>query len=788
MLQHNIKLAFRNFKKDKSTFLINLIGLSTGLACAIMIFMWVNDEKSVDKFHENDAHLYRILSNHSGNGEINTWNSTPALFGEIAKEEIPEIKDAVSSSRTFSAYGLTSNNIYLSASGKFVTDNFFKIFSFEMLEGNAEKLFPNKNGIVISEELATKFYKSVDAAIGKTVTYEAHTGNVEAIIAGVFKNISSNSSMQFDYLLSYDIYLENQGDRTHWGNFNAETYVVLNENADVEKFNSKVEAFLKIKKPEGHADLISQQYAQNYLYGTFENGVQAGGRITYVRLFSIIAFFILMIACINFMNLSTAKATRKFKEIGVKKTIGANRSNLIFQYLGESLILSFISLAVAVLIIYLALPNFNQITGKELALNFAPITLATIFGITFLTGIISGSYPAFYLSAFNPAKIFKGNIKNSFGELWARKGLVVFQFSISIILIVSVLVVYKQIEFIQNKKLGFNKENVVHFKFSKTETVSQDAFISEIKKMSGVVNASSMWGSFVDQTASTQGSFDWEGIEKERVYSFNHFNINYDLLEMLGVETVEGRTFSKKYNNEHTKVIFNETGLKTMGLKDPVGKRFNLWGEDFEIIGIVKDFHYESLYKEIAPFFFRLIKADDAEKIMVKIQAGQEQNTLAQIETFYKKTTANIPFEYHFLDSDYQELYESEKRVSTLSKYFAGFAIIISCLGLFGLAAFTAQRRIKEISIRKVLGANPFSIIRLLTLDFTKMVLVAIFIGIPISYFITKSWLDDFAFSIDLSVWFFVMAGLLTLVIAWLTVSLQTMKAARVNPVNNLKE
>ena len=440
------------------------------------------------------------------------------------------------------------------------------------------------------------------------------------------------------------------------------------------------------------------------------------------------------------------------------------------------------------LIIFLALPEFNSITNKELTLNIRPTFISAILGVTFFTGIISGSYPALYLSGFSPAKIFKGNIKNSLGELWARKGLVVFQFSLSIILIVSVLVVYNQIQFIQNKKLGFNKENIVHFKFSKTETVGQDAFISEIKKMSGVVNASSMWGNFVDQTASTSGWFDWEGMPPDVKITYNHFNINYDMLEMLDVELEGGRTFSKKYNNENTKIIFNEMAIKSMGLKNPVGKTFSLWGDKYEIIGIVKDFHFESLYKNIKPFFFRLVEENGADKIMVKIQAGQEKNTLAQLETFYKTVSPEIPFEYYFLDTDYQTLYEAEQRVATLSKYFAGFAIIISCLGLFGLAAFTAQRRIKEISIRKVLGANLFSIIRLLTLDFTKMVLVAICIGIPISYFIAKSWLDDFVFRIDLSIWFFVLAGLLTLVIAWLTVSLQTMKAARVNPVNNLKE
>ena len=788
MLQHNIKLAFRNFKKDKSTFLINLVGLSTGLACAIMIFMWVNDEMNVDKFHKNDNELYQVLSNHTGNDKIDTWNSTPGKLSEAMLEEMPEVKNTTCATRGFNSYGISSNNQYLNAEGRFAQDNFFQIFSFDMLEGNQEKLFPNKNAIVISEDFANKWYQSPQNAMGKIVTYEAHTGNVEATISGVFKNIPKNSSIQFDYLLSYDLFLENRGDGVHWGNFLAQTFFLLHDNVDPLAFNAKIKGFVKTKAGESNVELTSQKFSERYLKGTYENGIQTGGRITYVRLFSIIALFILLIACINFMNLSTAKATRKFKEIGVKKTIGANRSTLIFQYLGESLLLSFIALAVAILVIYLALPSFNEITGKELALNFKPITLATIFGITFLTGIISGSYPAFYLSGFHPAKIFKGNIKNTWGELWARKGLVVFQFSVSIILIVSVLVVYKQIEFIQDKKLGFNKENVVHFKFSDTEAASQDAFISEVKNISGVANASSMWGNFVDQSANTDGDFNWEGMDPSKVFTFNYFHINYDLLEMLDVEMVGGRTFSKTYNNENTKIILNETGAKVTGLEDPIGKQFSVWGTDYEIVGVVKDFHHESLYKEIAPFFFRLIEPNDADKIMVKIQAGQEQNTLAQIENLYKKVSPEIPFEYHFLDTDYQTLYEAEQRVATLSKYFAGFAIIISCLGLFGLAAFTAQRRLKEISIRKVLGANPFSIIRLLTLDFTKMVLVAIFIGIPISYFIAKSWLDGFVFRIDLSIWFFIMASLVTLAIAWLTVSLQTMKAARVNPVNNLKE
>ena len=788
MLKHNLKIAFRNFKKDKSTFLINLVGLSTGLACAIMIFMWVNDERSVDKFHKNDNQLIRIFSNYNENGQISTELGLPPLLANVLQDEIPEVKSSAGSSDSFTSYALTVDNVSLKAKGRFVTNNFFQLFSFEMLEGDSEKIFPNKNGIVISEELAQKFFPTTENVLGKIITYESRDEVIQAVVSGVFKSPPKNSTIQFDYLLAYDQYVENVGMEYIWNNYIAEIYVLLHKEVELNNFNKRIASFLTTKN-EGAEDVLwGQIFSDRYLQGDFKNGKIAGGRITYVKLFSLIALFILLIACINFMNLSTANATKKFKEVGVKKTIGADRQTLIFQYLSESMILSFFSLFMAFGLIYSFLPSFNSITGKELSLAISTSGLASILGITLVTGFISGSYPAFYLSGFKPARIFKGNIKNSWGELWARKGLVIFQFAVSLILIVSVVVVYKQIEFIQNKKLGFDRDNVVHFQFNNNEAVSQNVFISEVKKIPSVINASSMQGGFVNDVDDTNGSFQWEGKDPNFDPTIHYVRINYDMMEMMDVEMIAGRSFNKKYNNESKKIIFNEAGIKLIGLESPVGKTFNLWGDDFEIVGVAKDFHFESLYENIQPFFFRLVRENAADKIMVKIKAGEEQAALAQLENLYKKNHPNLPFEYQFLDSDYQELYESEKRVSILSKYFAGFAIMISCLGLFGLAAFTAQRRIKEISIRKVLGANPFSIIRLLTLDFTKMVVAAILIGIPISYFVAKSWLDDFVFRIDLSIWFFVLAGLLTLAIAWLTVSLQTMKAARVNPVNNLKE
>lgn len=788
MLRHNIKLALRGFKKDKSTFTINMLGLSTGLACTILIFMWVMDEVNMNKFHENDDQLYQVMSNIDVSDGIMTWRTTPGHLGEALMNEIPEIKTASVSAVSRNNYTVALNDKELNVRGQYVTDNYFNVFSFELLEGNKEKIFPNKNGAAISEKIALKLFKTTENLIGKTVSFETPYEKGEAVISSVFKNTKRNSSQQFDVLFPYESYSDIRGDELHWGNLDVGTFVILKEGTDLAALNKKIAGFLKTKKEDFKVDIFLQQYSQLYLHGNFENGVASGGRITYVRLFSLIALFILLIACINFMNLSTANATKKFKEIGVKKTIGANRKTLISQYLGESLMLSFLSLSIALLLIYLCLSEFNIITGKELSMNFAGSSIIGILAITFITGIISGSYPALYLSGINPVQILKGKMNNSLREIWARKGLVVFQFSLSLVLIVSVFVVYKQIQFIQTKNLGFNKENIIHFPISSESDTSPDVTIDEIKKITGVINASSMNGNFINRSGFTDGPFDWEGKSPEQEAGFSFLSVNYEILEMLNFEMTAGRTFSKEFSEESTKIIFNEAGIKSLGFKDPIGKQFTLWGNNYEIVGVVKDFHFNTLYDNINPFFIRYSDAVQSDKIIVKIEPGKEQSTLALLEAFHKKNNQNAVFSYQFLDSNYQQLYESEQRVATLSKYFAGFAIIISCLGLFGLAAFTAQRRVKEISIRKVLGANAFSIIHLLTMDFTKMVIIALLIGLPISYLIAQKWLNDFAFHIDLSIWFFVGASIIILVIAWLTVALQTAKAASVNPAKNLKE
>ena len=793
MLRHNLLLTYRSFLRYKSTFLINLIGLSSGLACALLIHLWVNDELSVDKFHENDSQLYQVMKNYPYEGNIDTGEDTPGLLARTLAEEMPEVKSAVSvfPPADFTLKGILSvEDIYVKASSKFADKEFFNIFSYPLLQGSKSQVLSDPSSVVISETLARNLFHTTDNVIGKIVSWKGERHSGEFLIAGIFSTPPANTSIQFDILFNYDLLLEKFPNFSNWNSNGPSTYVILKENTELSGFNDKIADFVKLKNAEVPTTLFTRPYSDRYLYGDYENGVLTGGRIAYVRLFSVIAIFILFTACINFMNLSTAKASRRLKEIGVKKAIGASRSLLMMQYLGEAMLLTLFSLVLAIGLVMAFLPHFNDITGKALSLYVDKNLLLTVLGITLMTGFIAGSYPAIYLSGFNPLAILKGggafgNSKYSLGEVWARKGLVVFQFMISISLIMSVLIIYQQMRFIQSKNLGYEKDNMITFAAEGKLAEDPGTFLNEIKNITGVVNASYMRGDLTGLHGGTT-ALEWEGKDPDKVVDFELIGAGYDLIETLGIELAEGRAFSKDFGSESSTIIFNEVAVERMGLSDPVGKTITLWGEEKQIIGVVKNFHFESLYKNVNPLFFQLLPTGSS--LLVKVKEGSEQETIAQLEKYYQEYNGGIPFEYQFLDETYQKMYAAEQRVSTLSKYFAGIAILISCLGLFGLAAFTAERRLKEIGIRKALGASDFSIVRLLSGDFTKMVLVAIIIALPLSYLAAQRWLQDFAFHIELRWWYFAGAGLLALLIAWFTVGLQTVKAARVNPVECLRD
>jgi putative ABC transport system permease protein len=785
MFRHNLLIIFRNFKRNKSSFFINLIGLSTGLACALLIYLWVNDELNVDRFHEKDSQLFLVMQNVNMTKEIVTLEVTPGPLAETLTEEMPEVESAASVYEVHlqGKPNLSFNDKKIKANCLFVSKDFFNIFSYNLIEGDANQVLRDKSYIVISEELAMKLFNSTTNVIGKMINYQ---NEKQLLVSGIFKHVPPNSSLQFDFVLSDKVLIEKYPSVSHWGNNQPSAYVLLKQGTNIKQFNDKIAGLIERKCGESHRTLFLKPYSDRYLYGTYENGVQVGGRIEYVRLFSIIAILILVIACINFMNLSTARASRRMTEIGMKKALGADRKSIIFQHLGESILMAFISLIVAVIFVGLLLPQFNEITGKHIRINFNSLQILIFLGIILFTGLLAGSYPALYLSGINPVKVLKRKFTSSIGELWTRKGLVVFQFALSGILIVSVLVVYKQIEFIQNKKLGFDKDNIIYFDSEGRVAENQGAFLSEIKNIPGIINASSTMFNILG-LHNISGNVNWEGKNPNDKIDFHMQFVNYDFIETHNIEIKEGRAFSKDFGSDDSNILCNEAAIKIMGLEEPISKVINLWGKNKQIIGVTKDFNFESLYKKVNPLLFNLAAPSQNLKIMVKIKSGTEKEAIDRLREFYEKFNPGFAFEYKFLDEDYQSKYVSEKRVGVISRYFAGLAILISCLGLFGLAAFTAQKRQKEIGIRKVLGSSEFGIIWLLSSDFTKLVIASLIIALPVSYLITKNWLKSFAYRIDLEIWYFIGAALITLFIAWMTVGTQAVKAALANPVEALR-
>jgi len=789
MFKHHLLLIYRNFKRYKSSFFINLIGLSAGLSCTLLIYLWVNDEIQIDRFH--NERLYQVIQNEHLTDGVQTVEGTPGILAETMAKEIAEVETAVATSPGFwlgQSKVSANHQPAIKAAGKFAGPDFFKVFSYPLITGNKNEVLSGKKTVAISESMAMKLFHTTDV-VGKEMVWSNTEMQAEnhALISGVFKDIGVNSSEQFDFLVSYDVLLGPEGNSGYrkWTNYGPGTFVVLKKDADPKLFNTKIKNYLKTKGVKNYT-LFIRPFAQSYLHNQFENGKVAGGRIAYVRLFSLIAVFILIIACINFMNLSTAKASRRSKEVGVKKVMGAPRGSLILQYLSESMLLTIMAVFVSLLAVELMLPQFNQITGKHLTLQFNTTLILSILGITIFTGLLSGSYPALYLSGLKPSAALKGKLQLSATALLTRQGLVVFQFAFSVILIVAVLIIYKQIEYVQKSNPGFKKDNVLYFETNGKLKNNINFVIDEVKKIDGVVNASSIDRELLGDLSYTLGDFGWEGRDPKEVVKFQRADVNAGLIETLGIKMAAGRSFSKRFGSDTSKIIINEAGIKVMHLKDPVGKIFKLWGNDMQIIGVAKDFHFESLHRKVGPMFIRY-KPTHTNRVMVKIKAGSISPVIEELQKFNTQYNPEYTFDYKFLDQDFQAQYVAETRVAVLSRYFAMLAIVISCLGLFGLATFTAEKRFKEIGIRKILGASQFNVIYILSKDFTKPVLISILIALPIGYFLGKNWLDSFAYRIDLKLWFFIVSGFLAFLISLATVFFQAFRAAKMSPIEAIK-
>ncbi|MEL6190803.1 MAG: FtsX-like permease family protein [Bacteroidota bacterium] len=787
MFKHNLLITYRNAIRNTFSFLINLLGLTAGLSTVLLIALWVQDEWKVDKFHEVDEQLYHVMQNFEFSGDVQTWDYTPVLLAEAMKKDFPEVKEAVSISNAYhNPQGLAlAEDKSIEVKGAFVSQNFFDVLTYPLLYGNSSTALSTPEGILISENLAIRLFKASSLAVGKEIVWKTRYFDQAFRVEGVFQNPPSSATRQFDAAVSMEKLLNYDANGGIWTGDYAETYVVLHPSASKATINQKLDKYLLEKHPSRtQSSLFLQKYSDRYLYGIYEEGKLVGGRISYLRLFGLIALVVLLIACINFMNLATARASSRGKEIGVKKAFGVKKATLIFQFLTESTFITFLACLLALVLVYILLPFFNEITGKFLTLDLSGQNISYLTGFILLTGLVAGSYPALYLSGFSPIHILKGKITPTGWEYSVRKGLVVFQFALSVIFLVGVLIINQQLAYTQSKNLGFSREQVISFQRPPHQE-DPEIFLNELSAIAGVQESSSMVWSIMDGTDSGAG-YSWTGSEEEKEFSFQSPKIGYDVIETLEMEIVSGRSFSREFGDEIDNIIINETAQQYMGLSDPVGKVIKRGNSEKKIIGVVKDFHYGSIHQLIQPLILRFRR--HGRDIMIKVDTQDLEGTLAQVEGVFKAHHPEYSFDYHFLSEEYEELYQAESRVSVLSTYFSGLAILISCLGLLGLATFMAENRAKEIGIRKILGASVWKIVSLLSTDFTKMVLVGIGIAIPVSYLLSKQWLSSFAYRIELDWMYFGIAAILTLLIAWLAVSIQTLKAANINPVELLRD
>jgi ABC-type antimicrobial peptide transport system permease subunit len=791
MFRNYLKIAWRNLKRSPMFSLLNVLGLSTGLASAFLIYFWVSDELRVDKFHANDERLYQIMEKSTENGEIRIHELTQGPLADALEKDIPEVEKAVTVMNLGKlGTGITFKNgkNLFKTEGLFAESTFFEVFTFPLVYGSSSQALMDKDGIAISENFAIKLYGSVEKAIEKEVEYDIFGQKFIAKVTGVFKDVPNASTLKFDYVATKQKLLEDIWTNGQvWTNEGPDTYVLLKPNVDITAFDKKIETFISKYDENTSFSLFTRQFSDGYLKGNYENGVQTGGRVTYVRLFTSIAILVLLIACINYMNLSTARVSRRVKEIGIKKVIGGTKKSLTAQFLVESLFLTFLSLMAAIILVILLIPAFNYITGKELGYHFTFNDALLVLLVALFTGLLSGSYPAFYLSGFSPLTTLKGKFQSKWAELFIRKGLVVFQFVVSLVLIISVLVIGKQIDYAFTKPMGYEKENLIQFDLEGKAFQNPELLLRQMETIDGVVSAGGISETIVreDGGSSTYG-INWPGASGEENIDFILRGVDNKLINTLNIEIAEGQGFSEDLGTAESYLLFNEEAIRLMDLKDPVGTRVNLWGEDKTILGVMKDFHTASVMQTISPIVFRYTPKN-LEKAMVRIKPGMEREVIEGIKDIYSEYNPGFNFNFSFIAQTIEAQYLSEQRILSLSRYFAFMAVFISCLGLFGLAAFNTEMRIKEIGIRKVLGSSSFGILKLLSSDFIKLVLLSIVIASPVAWYLMKDWLLQFAYRISIGWTVFVFAGLLAIIIALATISFQAIKAANANPVKSLR-
>jgi len=783
MIRNYLKTTFRNLWKNKGYSFLNIGGLAVGIACAGLILLWVEDELTFNHFFSNRDNLYKIKDRQTYDGTTFTFDATPGPLAQGIKAEIPGIKNTARSTWGDNLL-FTLNDKVIYEQGLHVDAPFLSMFQLQFIKGNAKDAFTQLHSLVITETMANKFFGTTNV-IGKSLKVD---NKEDYFISGVIKDIPENVSFKFEWLAPFKIYEDQNKWLQAWGNNGVITYVETQPGANIKTINNKLYNYIQSKQKEAIAKMSIYPMNRWRMYDNFENGKEVAGRIKYVNLFSLIAWIILIIACINFMNLSTARSEQRAREVGVRKVMGATKGNLIGQFIGESIFLSLISAVFAVVIIYLALPTFNGIVEKHLSVNVTyPVHFVALFLIAVFCGLIAGSYPAFYLSSFKPVNILKGiKFKNSGSAGYVRKGLVVLQFSISVILIIGTIIIYQQILHVKDRDLGYNKQDLIYTGLQGKMKQHFTAIKNDLQATGFIQNAS-LSQNRVLQLGSNTGDFQWEGKDPNKQVLITIEPVSPEYISTMGMKLKAGRDFYSDMKADSNNVIINDALAKIMNRKNIIGSLLMNNGSKYTIVGVINDFVYNDMYSPAAPL---IMFPDTTNAFCLTMRFKPNTNlavALPAVEKVIKANNPDYPFEYKFIDDDFNKLFKTETLIGKLAGIFSILAIFISCLGLFGLAAYTAERRTKEIGVRKVLGAGTPGLAALLSKDFLQLVAISCLIAFPLAWWAMNSWLQSFTYRVDIHWTVFVMAGVLALLIAVLTVSFQAIKAAVANPVKSLR-
>jgi putative ABC transport system permease protein len=792
MIKSYLKVAWRNLLKSKAYSAINIIGLATGMGVAILIGLWIWDELSFDAYHKNHSRLAQVMTTQTFNGQTGTGQAVAMpLANELRTKYGSDFKNVSMASWNF-GHVVAVGDKKISAEGMWVEPVFPSMFSFKTIKGNVAAGLNDPSSIVLSSSVAKALFGD-ENPINKVVKLD----NKENYnVTGVYEDLPRNSTLyKTKILLSWNKYITTEPwlkeAMSHWGNHSFQAFVLLPEHGDFDKTTAKIKnaSMVHLKEAEdGKEELVLQPMDNWRLYNEFKNGKLAGGRIQFVWLFGIIGVFVLFLACINFMNLSTARSEKRAKEVGIRKTVGSLRNQLIKQFLMESIVVAFLALVFALILVALLLPFFNGLADKQMKLPGGSLIFwMFILGFTFFTGIVSGSYPAFYLSSFEPIKVLKGTFRVGKYASLPRKVLVVVQFTISIALIIGTIIVYRQIQFAKERPVGYNREGLITVNMNTPDLYGHYDALRNDLIATGVVDNMAQSSSPTTNVWSNQIGFNWEGKDPNSLPLFGTIGVTQDFGKTIRWNIKEGRDFSREFGTDTTSLILNEAAVKLTGIKEIVGKNI-IWNDrKFTVVGVVKDMVMESPYEPVKPTLF-VMDPNWASIITVRVKPNLAMSAaLPKIEKVFRKYNPGSPFEHNFTDEEYAQKFADEERIGDLSTFFAILAVFISCLGLFGLASFVAEQRTKEIGVRKVLGASIFNLWRMLSKDFVVLVIVSCFIAIPLAWYFLHEWLQRYTYRTDISWWIFMVAAMGALLITMATVSFQAIKAAVSNPVKSLR-